>query len=115
MLDRRREPRSIADLGLTVWGVDARGERFLQQARARDISLRGALLSGLNTDLSSGDVIGILYAGRKARFRIVWVRYDGAGEKMQAAIHRVEADACPWLDLLTEVSAVDPLVSAQIP
>jgi len=114
MLDRR-ETRTGADLGLTVWGVDAQGVRFLQEVRARDISLSGALLSGLDTDLSSGDVIGILYAGRKARFRIVWVRYDGAGHKMQAAVHRLEADACPWKDLLPEVSAPGPRISAQVP
>jgi hypothetical protein len=99
-LDRRHEPRTPIDLPLQVWGVDTRGERFLQSARARDISLSGALISGLETDLRSGDVIGILYAGRKARFRVVWIRYDESGDKMLVAIHRFTADACPWQDLL---------------
>lgn len=98
--DRRREPRTPIDLPLQVWGVDTRGERFLQSARARDISLSGALVSGLETDLRSGDVIGILYAGRKARFRVIWVRYDEGGDKMLVAIHRLAEDACPWQDLL---------------
>src|ERR1039458_7736702 len=66
---RRREPRTDLDLGLTVWGVDTRGDRFLQETRARDISLSGALLVGLDAELRSGDVIGILYAGKKARYR----------------------------------------------
>ena len=57
---RRREPRTDIDLGLTVWGVDTRGDRFLQEARARDISLSGALIIGLDTELRSGDVIGVL-------------------------------------------------------
>jgi hypothetical protein len=100
--DRRREQRTRRDLPLMVWGVDAHGERFLQEARARDISLCGALLTGLDADLKSGDVIGILFGKKKARYRVVWVRYDGAGDKMQAAIHRLESDACPWLGLLTE-------------
>jgi hypothetical protein len=98
--DRRREPRILSDLQLQVWGVDSRGERFQQSARARDISLSGALLSGLDTDLRSGDVIGILCAGRKARFRVIWVRYDESGDKMLVAIHRLAEDACPWQDLL---------------
>lgn len=98
--DRRREPRIPSDLPLQVWGVDNRGERFLQSARARDISLSGALLSGLDTDLRSGDVIGLLYAGKKARFRVIWVRYDESGDKMLVAIHRLAEDACPWQDLL---------------
>lgn len=98
--DCRRESRVTADLGLVVWGLDTRGERFMQEARARDISLSGAMLSGLDADLRSGDVVGILYAGKKARFRVVWIRYDGAGDKMLVAVHRFSADECPWLELL---------------
>lgn len=100
--DRRRESRKPVDLPLMVWGVDAHGEHFLQEAHARDISLSGALLSGLDADLRPGDVIGVLYGQKKARYRVVWVRYDEMGDKMQAAVHRLEPDHCPWLGLLTE-------------
>lgn len=107
-IERRHEPRRPVDLPLLVWGVDIQGERFLEEAHARDISLSGALLSGLNVDLRSGDVIGILCGKRKARFRVVWIRYDGTGDKMQVAVHRVEADECPWQELLAEESAATP-------
>jgi hypothetical protein len=100
--DRRRESRTIVDLPLIVWGVDTQGERFLQEAHARDISLSGALLTGLDADLKSGDVVGVLYGKNKARFRVVWVRYDAGGDKMQVAIHRLDADECPWKDLLKD-------------
>jgi hypothetical protein len=60
-MDRRSEPRRQADFSVPVWGVDTRGERFLQEARACDISISGALLSGIEVDLRCGDVIGILY------------------------------------------------------
>ncbi|HYM78353.1 MAG TPA: PilZ domain-containing protein [Candidatus Dormibacteraeota bacterium] len=103
--ERRCEPRTTADLMVMVWGVDTEGERFLQEARARDISLSGAMLSGLDADLRSGDVIGILYEKRKARFRVIWVRYDETGDKMQVAVHRVQGDECPWLDLVSEEPA----------
>lgn len=102
--DRRHESRWLADLQVQIWGVDTRGERFLQDVHVRDISLSGALLTGLDADLRSGDVIGILYGKKKARYRVVWVRYDGAGEKMQAAVHRFQADECPWQDLLNDAS-----------
>ena len=84
--------------------------------RARDISLSGALLSGLDLDLRPGDVIGILYAAKSARYRVVWVRCDETGEKMQVAVRRIEADACPWLDLLSreEVSRSGIANSAEI-
>jgi hypothetical protein len=104
-IDRRHEPRKQADLALLVWGVDTKGERFMQEARARDISLSGALISGLDGDLRPGDVVGILYAGKKARFRVVWIRYDGTGDKMQVALHRMEGDECPWKGLLQESEA----------
>jgi hypothetical protein len=104
-IDRRHEPRISADISLMVWGVDTRGARFLQEARARDISLSGALLAGLDAELRSGDVLGILYAGSKARFRVVWTRYDETGDKMQVAVHRFASDECPWKDLLTEAPA----------
>lgn len=102
--DRRREQRTPIDITLLVWGIDTHGERFLQEAHARDISLSGALLSGLETDIRSGDVIGILCGKRKARFRVVWVRYDDAGDKMLVAVQRLAADACPWPELLHEPS-----------
>ena len=104
-IDRRSEPRTHANFAVTVWGVDTRGERFLQEAQVRDISFNGALLSGIEADLRCGDVIGLLYLSRKARYRVVWVRYDDMGDKIQAAIHRMEADPCPWDELLKADSA----------
>ncbi len=116
IVERRREGRTPSDVALTIWGVDTRGERFLQDARARDISLSGALLSGLDSELRSGDVVGILYAGKKARFRVVWIRYDGTGDKMEVAVHRFEADPCPWMELLLDGEPARPLpVSTQNP
>jgi hypothetical protein len=103
--DRRHEARTSVDLVLMVWGVDTQGERFVQEAHARDISMSGALLSGLDAELRSGDVVGILYGSRKARFRVIWVRYDEAGDKMQAAVHRIDPDVCPWRELLLEEPA----------
>jgi hypothetical protein len=38
----------------------------------------------------------------------VWVRYDDMGDKIQAAIHRMEADPCPWDELLKAESAPHP-------
>ena len=114
--DRRREPRTDAEIALTVWGVDTRGDRFLQEARAREISLSGALLSGLDSELRSGDVIGILYAGKKARYRVVWVRQSGTSHKVHAAVHRFTTDECPWKNLLAEEEIVgENTISPTVP
>ena len=78
----------------------------MQEARAREISLSGALLTGLDVELRSGDVVGILYANRKARFRVVWVSYIGKTSKLHAAVHRIEPDLCPWQALLAEEGSI---------
>ena len=116
IVERRREPRTDADLALMVWGVDTRGDRFLQEARARDISLSGALLWGLDAELRSGDVIGILYCGKKARYRVIWVRHSGTSDKVQAAVHRFAPDECPWKELVAAQSAeVETIQNASLP
>jgi len=99
-IDRRSEARLPADLAIVVWGIDTAGERFVEQARAQNISVSGALLTAFNVPLRPGDVIGVLYGGQRARFRVVWVRYDGLESPMQAAVHRIDPDLCPWLDVL---------------
>jgi|SRR5947209_12593561 len=104
-IDRRHESRSQTELKVTIWGVDTKGDRFLQEAHARETSVSGALLSGLDVELRSGDVLGLLYAGKKARYRVVWVRYCGGQYKIQAAIHRIEPDVCPWSESLAEDGA----------
>jgi hypothetical protein len=101
-IDRRREPRTELELSVVVWGIDTRGARFVEEARARDISLSGALLSGLTVELRSGDVVGLLYGTHKARYRVVWLRYDGGGGPTLVAVHRMEADVCPWLEVLAQ-------------
>lgn len=111
-MDRRKEGRIQIDLPLVIWGVDTEGERFVQEAHARDISVSGALLSGVEADLRSGDVIGILCGQKKARYRVVWIRYDGDGEKMQVAVHRFLEDECPWQDLLASEGESVPHASA---
>lgn len=100
MTDRRQEPHAEGDLAVRVWGINTRGERFLQEVRAHQISFGGALLSQLDAELKPGDLIGVLYGGKKARFRVIWVRDCGNERKIQAAIHRVNGDECPWEDLL---------------
>jgi hypothetical protein len=113
MINRRREPRIVVELLLGVWGIDTDGKRFQQEVRARDISLSGALLSELEAELRPGDLIGVQYEGKQARFRVVWVRQSGDRRKIQAAIHRVDSDPCPWRELLAQPPASSMSPAAQ--
>ncbi len=114
MIERRHEPRSTVDLQLEVWGTDARGEAFQQPANARNISLSGALLS-LDAELRSGDLVGILYAGKKARYRVVWVSRSGISRKMQAVVQRIATDECPWQSLVLGLPVVGEPTTSPVP
>jgi len=85
-----------------VWGIDAQGERFLREVTASEVSLSGALLSHLKVAMRIGDVVGVSYAGKNARFKVVWVRDCGPEKGIQAAVQRTAQDECPWLERLSE-------------
>lgn len=99
-MERRRDTRVPARLAIVVWGIDARGTQFSQTAQACNISGRGALVSGLDQPLRSEDLIGIQYRDRRAKFRVVWLRDSRGADKIQAAVERLEAEPCPWLEEL---------------
>ncbi len=102
----RPEPRVKTDLAVRVWGMGKEGRPFFQNAEARNISSEGAMISGLEQQLTPGDTIGVQYGDKKARFRVVWVIDAGAVHKIQAGVQLLEGQHCPWLYELGPVSAV---------
>jgi hypothetical protein len=101
--DRRREPRKPSELLVLLWGIDAEGLPFAQSAIARNISRQGALLSGVKQPLRCEDPIMIQVGTKRARFRVIWTRDSKNGEKILAAVQKLETQECPWEDQL-EVS-----------
>jgi hypothetical protein len=117
-VDRRREPRVESNLRVLIWGIDAQGLPFAQSALARNISGHGALLSGIEQVLRCEDLIVIQYGKKRARFRVVWTRNSDNGEKVRAAVQRLEAEQCPWEEELQLVTAksCDPIeLSIKLP
>ena len=90
------EPRVDVNLPIRVFGMDADGRPFSQKAQARNISLHGAKLTGLEKQLKPGDVIGIQSGDQKARCRVIWVVDAGPVEKIEAGVKMVEGQPCPW-------------------
>jgi len=95
-MERRGEPRKKGDLVVSISGRDKAGVRFTQDAVASTLSASGALLSGITRQMRTGDLIWIEYSGRKARFKIIWVRNSDSYHLTQAAVHRLEFEDCPW-------------------
>jgi PilZ domain len=115
LIERRTEPRSEVGLAIQVNGIDTRGNTFLQEAHASNVSLGGALISQLEVEVRTGDVIALTYAGKKARYRVVWVRHGGVRYKYQAVVQRLDPDECPWQNLLSEEPGVVPSPEASRP
>jgi hypothetical protein len=90
------EPRDTADLPVRVWGMSAEGQPFSQKARAQNISADGALLSGVESELKVGDVIGVQCDDKKARCTVVWVMNTGLIKKNQVGVKLVADQECPW-------------------
>jgi hypothetical protein len=95
-MERRGEPRNDERLVLTVTGRDNTGQFFTQQVVASNLSRAGALLSGISRQLRPGDLLWVEHAGTKSRFKIVWVRDSESNQLIEAAIHLLKEEPCPW-------------------
>jgi hypothetical protein len=100
-MDQRPEERIDAQIIVRVWGMDADGRPFFQNAHASNISSEGALLSGIRHPLKIGDVIGIQHNDKKARFKVVWVKDAALPRMLEAGVQILPNQRSPWLDLAT--------------
>ncbi|HET7209622.1 MAG TPA: PilZ domain-containing protein [Terriglobales bacterium] len=104
-MEQRPELRVDTDMVVRVWGMDAAEKPFTQNARARNISSQGVLVSGVEADLKPGDIIGVQYEQKKARCRVVWVVDAGGILKNQAGLQLLEGQECPWKEVLARTTA----------
>jgi hypothetical protein len=98
-MENRPESRVEADIPVRVWGMDSDGRPFFQTASAGNISSDGALLSSVNHSLKPGEVIGVQYGEKKARFRVIWVVETGTARKNEVGVQILEHQQSPWGDL----------------
>src|SRR6201987_1105007 len=96
MSEQRPDPRVNSDLSVRIWGMAANGQTFSQHVRAGNISISGALFSGLEHELKVGDVIGVQYGDRKSRCRVIWVMDAGPIQKVKVGVQIVTDQDCPW-------------------
>jgi len=104
----RPERSSTANLTVRVYGMRADGRPFSQLVQAGNLSMEGALLTGLEHELKVGDTIGLLYEDKKVRCRVVWVINAGTPEKNQAGIQLLSDQECPWMAHLSPADRSKP-------
>ena len=95
-MEKRPESRVLADIPVRVWGMDADGKPFFQSATAGDLSSKGAHLSHINHSLKIGEIIGIQYGDKKARFEVVWVKPAVVPQRTQVGVVMLAQQTAPW-------------------
>jgi hypothetical protein len=95
-MEHRTEPRRNVSLVVTINGMDNTGQPFTQNVVASSISNKGALLSGITRPMRSGDLLWVEHGSRKFRFKIIWVRNSETPQLIQADIHLLNTEHCPW-------------------
>ena len=101
-MDKRPESRVSADIPVRVWGMDADGRPFFQNALAGNLSSRGAQLSRIRHALKIGDIIGIQYGEIKARFTVIWVKNSVAPGRNEAGVEILAQQPSPWAEVTKE-------------
>src|SRR5712692_8322544 len=107
-MPKEPEPRVDVNLPIRVFGMDAEGRPFSQAAHARNISLHGAKVAGLEKQLKPGDVIGVQSGNQKTRCKVMWVVDAGPLQKIEAGVKMVEGQPCPWEKEMETPQAVAP-------
>jgi hypothetical protein len=78
-----------AGIEVRIWGMDQDDKPFIQSALARHITDKGALLTGV-LPVKMGDVVGVRYLERKARFKITWLSDQDSSQTRSVGIDCVE-------------------------
>lgn len=94
------KPQPGVALLVRVWGMGADGRAFFQNANAHDIRSNGAQLSGIDQQLTPGDVIGVQVGDKKARFRVLQAVDAGLPYKIKVDIELMQGQSCPWQEQL---------------
>jgi PilZ domain len=98
-MDKRPETRVATVILVRVWGMDADGRPFFQNANATNLSSEGAMLSGIAHPLKAGDVIGVQHGEKKARFKVIWVIDGGVARKIELGVQILPKQQSPWQEL----------------
>ena len=98
-MEKRPESRIAADIPIRIWGMDSDGKPFFQNAMASNLSSEGALLSRIHHTLQQGEIIGVQYGDKKARFSIKWVKAAAMPRMYDAGVQILAGQTVPWAEV----------------
>lgn len=91
-----REQRTKVALRVRIFGTDASGHIFSDSVSTVNVSFEGAMLSGVSRTIKTGDVIGLSYGNKKARFQVRWVGKEGSAYEGNMGVQAVSPTGCIW-------------------
>lgn len=95
-MGRRREPRADFILQVRVLGLSADNRPFYESVQTLNISRRGVVLAGVQCRLKVGEVVGLRYGEKKARYRVAWVRRAHPSQPAEVGLETVEEGKSLW-------------------
>jgi hypothetical protein len=95
-MDSRRELRVDVALLVRIWGVDRYSRPFMQLATVRNISILGAVLGGVRSQVKPGEMLDVQYDGQHAQFRVVWSGRPGSLEAGEVGLERLPSEPFIW-------------------
>jgi hypothetical protein len=99
-MDNRVESAVGSQIMVRVWGIDADGRPFFQNTNATNLSGEGARVSGISHPLKPGDVIGLQFDFKKARFTVTSVTDAGVPRKINVTVQLLPGQRSPWEELV---------------
>jgi len=95
-MDRRQESSIEAAMLVRIWGVDRYCRPFMQLATVRNISLQGAVLAGVRSEVKPGEMLDVQYEDQHAQFRVVWYGRPGSLEAGELGLERLPSEPYLW-------------------
>ena len=110
----RREQRVTRPLEVRLWGLDSSGHPFGSTATTLDISPTGVCVQGVRGQLAAGNIIGLQFEDRKARFAVAWVGEAGSEREGQIGLKCLEPEKKVWGKALEEEPAPPPVLAPEL-
>ena len=112
--EQRASDRVEVLLPVQLWGMESEWGPFTEKVEIANVSLSGARMKRIPTQLRLGDVVAVEHAGKKAAFQVVWIGKKGSAHEGEAGIFCLEPAKLIWGTILLspEMAAAAPKLAA---
>ncbi|MBZ5721293.1 MAG: PilZ domain-containing protein [Acidobacteriia bacterium] len=95
-MGQRREPRKEIKLPVRIFGSDASGKVFSENVTTVNVSREGVKLGGVQASVKPGEIIGLTYKDKKARFTVKWAGQPGTPGQGQLGLLSLAPEKSVW-------------------